>query len=110
MSIYHVRCGDTKPLEVVLTDERGRPLNLTGATINFMLKKPGATSLIERPVQVTAADKGEVLIPREASDFDAPGHYFAAFEVGYPDQSEETVPTVEDMEIIAHARLKAGGG
>jgi hypothetical protein len=96
---FFLKRGDTSPvLEFVLD-----PLtNLTGATVVFNMRLPGAASakVSRKAVQVVSpATDGKVRYVWAAEDTDTVGTYSAEFEVTYQDGSVETFPNADDITV-----------
>ena len=80
--------------KTVLRDGYGNPVDLTGATVRFIMRKYGAST----PTVATAgevvppATNGEVRYEWVAGDLDIPGLYLAEWEVTYAADEIETFP------------------
>lgn len=91
-----MKAGDTAPVvRATLLDEQGAPVDLTGASVKFVM----ATATEPRTVSVdsaaTLADaaNGVVEYAWAVGDTNEPGSYVAEFEVVYADTSVQTFPT-----------------
>ena len=92
--IKHIKKNDTEPIiKAVLmevTDEapNGTPVDLTGASVKFIMKQSGATSAkVDAAADITDEENGEVQYEwvwdaeEETYDTDTEGDYLAEFEV-----------------------------
>jgi hypothetical protein len=97
---WAIKKGDYgKPLLAQLRDSDG-PVDLTGCTVRFFMRKVGAvTSVITDALCTTvSALTGEVRYAWTAPDLAIPGDYFAEFEVTLPLGDELTFPTHKSVE------------
>jgi hypothetical protein len=70
-------------LTATLTDAVGA-INLTGATVRFQMRAPGATTFkVDAAATVVSAAAGQVSYSWTGADTDTPGLYVAWFEVTY---------------------------
>jgi hypothetical protein len=95
MSLVLVQ-GDTAPtLRGTLTDdETGNPLDLTGATVFFqMRKKDDHRYTINAQCTLLTPSAGTVSYQLAANDLNTAGDYLAQFEVRYPDLRVQTTVT-----------------
>lgn len=97
-----MKAGDTAPVvRATLLDELGDPVDLTGATVKFVM----ATSTLPRTVAVdsaaTLADpvSGVVEYAWAAGDTETPGAFLAEFEVVFADARIQTFPTEGYVEV-----------
>lgn len=90
MTIY-LKKNDTKDnIKATLSNESG-PVDLTGATVRFLMSKKGAIK-VDRQAQIQDAAAGIVWMVFEHGDTDEQGLYQAEFEVIFPDARIETFP------------------
>jgi hypothetical protein len=77
--------NNTKPDLTIALKRGGVKVDLTGATINFKLKKPSGAVLIKAMVLVGAATNGKVALSWGAGDLDEAGECQAEIQVTYGD-------------------------
>jgi transcriptional/translational regulatory protein YebC/TACO1 len=83
--------NDTKNnIKATLSNESG-PVDLTGATVRFLMAKHGMIK-IDRKAQIQDAVNGIVWFIFEQGDTDEVGIFQAEFEVTYSDARIETFP------------------
>lgn len=105
--IFYIKQGDSTPaLEVILRDEDGVPVNLTGATVEFHMETLAGAIVINRAASVTDPTLGRVSVIWQAGDTANEGTYNAEFEVTFNSGAVQTFPndrhmTVEVFEQIA---------
>lgn len=86
-----------KALRAQLRDDNG-PVNLTGCTLVFIMRKVGATTnKVTSPATITAAATGEVKYDWITGDLDTPGDYEAEFEVTFPTGAVMSWPTRREL-------------
>jgi transcriptional/translational regulatory protein YebC/TACO1 len=83
--------NDTKDnIKATLSNESG-PVELTGATVRFLMSKRG-TIKVDRQAQIQDAVNGVVWMVFEQGDTNETGLFQAEFEVTFPDARIETFP------------------
>jgi hypothetical protein len=85
---------DTAPtIQVQLTDSTGAPIDVTGSTVFFVMKAPGAgtTKIKSAGVLVTPAS-GVVSYSPTGTDLDTAGSYQAEWQLVYPSGKRQTFP------------------
>ena len=90
-----MKAGDTAPaVRAVLLDADGAPVNLTGATVRFIIatKTTPRTAAVDAEATVDT-EPGTVIYEWVAGDTAEPGDYDAEFEVTYADGRYQTFPT-----------------
>lgn len=91
MANVTIKRNDTKDnIKATLSNESG-PVDLTGATVRFLMSKRG-TVKVDRPAQVQDAVNGIVWFVFEMGDTNETGSYQAEFEVTFSDARVETFP------------------
>jgi hypothetical protein len=97
---FSIKCGDRKPslratLSTRNTDGTTSAVSLTGATVEFRLKAPGARAAkVSRAAVVENAASGIVRFDWAAGDTDtARPDYRAEFRVTFADSTTETFPS-----------------
>jgi hypothetical protein len=103
------KTGDRPPVYATLTDD-GLPLNLTGATVEFLMRDFGGgaadvmgAASIEGPPQ-----DGNVRYDWAAGQTDTPGEYEASFRVTFAGGVEQTFPNDDFIAIIIEASIDSG--
>lgn len=103
-----MKTGDTEPgPELTLLDAAGAPVNLTGATVRFIM----ATSATPRAIVVDAvavladAASGRVDYVWGATDTATAGSYVAEVEVTYASGRVQTFPTSGYFDITINEDL-----
>lgn len=93
MADFHLKAGDLLPaLTAALKDGNGAPIDLTGATVTFRMRKRGATALtVDAAASVVSAAAGTVRYDWLSGDTDAHGLYDAEFRCELAG-GRETVP------------------
>lgn len=107
MSDFYIKQGDTLPaLQATLKDADDAAVNLTGATVRFHMRLPGATSLtVDGAAEIVTAASGIVKYVWQAGDTDEPGAYEAEFEVTFDDDTILTFPNSENLSILVFAEV-----
>jgi transcriptional/translational regulatory protein YebC/TACO1 len=86
-----IKRNDTKDnIKATLSNESG-PVDLTGATVRFLMSKRGIVK-VDRQAQIQDAVNGIVWMVFEQGDTDESGSFQAEFEVTFPDARVETFP------------------
>ena len=103
-----------KPLVATLADATG-PINLTGSTVTFSMRRqsPGSTLKVDSgacALTATPTD-GIVTYTWAPTDLDTPGAYWAEFKVTLPSGKLLKVPTVRGepfLEVIVEDDITTG--
>jgi transcriptional/translational regulatory protein YebC/TACO1 len=83
--------NDTKDnIKATLSNESG-PVDLTGATVRFLMSRRGIVK-VDRQAQIKDAAAGIVWMVFENGDTDETGLFQSEFEVTFPDARIETFP------------------
>jgi hypothetical protein len=86
-----IKRNDTKDnIKATLSNESG-PVDLTGATVRFLMSKRGIVK-VDRQVQIQDAVNGIVWMVFDQGDTDESGSFQAEFEVTFSDARIETFP------------------
>lgn len=106
MATTYLKQHDTKPLEATLTQKGGRPIDLSGATVKFLMKQnpPGSTTITGTCTLVNAT-KGIVRYSWGGSDLNTPGTYKVEFEITFADTKKQTVPSKDYEDVVVTADL-----
>lgn len=107
MSDITLKRGDRLPLlDRTLLDENDNAVDLTGATVRFIMRAYGATNpKISAAATVLDADEGRVRYSWGATDTDTAGHYQAEFEVTFSNGRKETFPNDHHLTVDVVADL-----
>tara|TARA_Y100000310_G_C20686505_1_gene819364 strand:+ start:890 stop:1225 length:336 start_codon:yes stop_codon:yes gene_type:complete len=100
---FFIKQNDTTPaLEVFLQDSRGRPVNLTGATVGFhmRLESDQTVKITSGSVTVESATKGHVSFAFSATNTDTAGNYEGEFQVTFAGGAVETFPNDDYIKVI----------
>jgi transcriptional/translational regulatory protein YebC/TACO1 len=91
MADLTLKQNDTRgAIKATLSNESG-PVDLTGATVRFLMSKVGKLKVNKQAI-IQDAINGSVLVVFERVDTDESGLYQGEFEVTYSDSSVETFP------------------
>lgn len=83
----------------ILDDERGFPIDITGATVNVLVQSvDGDTTIIEREATITDATAGECELIPNSGEMDIPGNYKVQLHVVFADTTELYIQ--RDMNIV----------
>jgi hypothetical protein len=106
---FYARQGDTSPIIAYqLKDGNGVVVNLTGATITFIMWAPGAaTAKVSAAATVTDLLLGKVSYTWAASALDTPGDYMGEWEVVFSGGAIETFPNSGYLKIRVSDDLAA---
>ena len=107
---FYIKTGDLAPaIQAALADALGNPINLQGATVNFLLREPGsATVLINRPAVVQDFLNGIVQYNWQAGDTATPGSYIAEWQVIFPVGAPMTVPNLGYIDVVVTKNVPYG--
>jgi len=83
--------GDTRPALKATLKSNGAPVDLSGASVRFVMKGQGLT--IDRQAEIVDAAGGVVRVVFEPGDTDQSGTYHAEFEATFSDGRKETYPS-----------------
>lgn len=86
-----IKRNDTRDaIKATLSNESG-PVDLTGATVRFLMSK-GSTVKVDRQAEIQDAVNGIVWMVFDQGDTDETGTFKAEFEVTFSDARIETFP------------------
>lgn len=98
MSDYVLKANDTLPVVgATLTYAGGGVVDLTGATVTFIMRKKGGPlpPKVDKPAEVVDATAGTVRYVWVPADTNQPGEYDAEWEVVFPNNGgKQTFPTL----------------
>ena len=96
-----IKRGDTRSaIKAMLKSPEGAPVNLTGASVRFIMVSLSGAPKIDRQIDALDASGGLVLVAMESADVDTAGVYRGEFEVTFPDGRKETYPN-DDYLVIS---------
>lgn len=101
MTDFWIKEDDTSPvLEATLTDENGNAVDLTGASVDFHMRRQLDDTLkVDGTASIIDAANGKVQYSWSSGDTDTTGKYDAEFEVTYSSGDIETFPNHENIVI-----------
>ena len=106
-AVFVIKQNDRQPyLYATLLQADGAPVDLTGATVKFVMQKQDGTALkVNADAIIINAPEGTVEYRWAAGDTDTPGNYRAEFKVLFAG-SQMTVPNAEYITV----RIEKGLG
>ena len=109
---FVIKQGDTLPvLQQTLTDSTGAALNLTGATVNFVMRSlVSSTPIINSSATITNATSGIVTYTFTAANTATAGTYMANWVVTTSGGATLTVPSDGYLSIAVEQNLTTSGG
>lgn len=92
--MFTIKQNDTSPaLRADLKNSAGAAVNVTAATVRFLMRPSGETTpKVDKPGVVISGTTGTVQYDWDAEDTDTSGSYDAEFEITYADGKIETFP------------------
>lgn len=99
---FFLKKGDTEPaFERTLEDVDGTEVNLSGASVVFLMRKRGETATVVDAAADIDADPSSGLVSYAwaAGDTDTPGDYDAEFEVTFDGGGVQTFPNAGYLHI-----------
>lgn len=99
---YFLKKGDLEPAFTrTLESVDGEAVDLTGATVVFLMTKRGESSpTIEAEAEIEDPETaGEVTYVWAEGDTDAPGDYDAEFQVTFADGRPQTFPNADYLHV-----------
>ena len=93
---HTIKRGDTRQIIKAVLGNDGVPVNLTGATVRFLMSRYQTGALvINRAAHIEDATGGKIWFVWLAGDTNTAGLYQAEFEVTFPDGKVETYPNAD---------------
>ncbi|MFK7695410.1 BppU family phage baseplate upper protein [Paenibacillus sp. HJGM_3] len=103
--IFTIKAHDTTSLRGTLKDANGSVVNLTGATVNFVVVKRDLTPKFKRAAEITNAAGGQVQYSFTPTDTTEIGIFYGEFEVTYAGGAVETFPNEGHIRIMIGSDL-----
>ena len=99
---FVIKQGDRRePIERTLRGSDGVAVNLTGATVKFLMRPEGGGAVkIDAAATVVDAPTGAVRYSWDSDDTDTAGKFEAEFEVTFGDGTKETFPNEEYIPVL----------
>lgn len=108
MADFVIKRGDTRrAIEATLFNPDGTKVNLTGATVKFVMRSRGADKTVKVNSDAIVADapNGVVWYVWANADVDTIGTYDAEFRVTFADGKSDTWPNTSFLEIQVNETL-----
>lgn len=107
---YATKTGDTARQVIDNLKLYGRPLDLTGAAVNFIMRKADERGdvVLDQPAIVQNALKGTVTYRFIVGQTDKPGLYNCEWRVVFPTGRIVTVPDNDSVTLRIVKSVKAG--
>jgi hypothetical protein len=107
VTTYYAKTGDVgSSVTEQLLDGEGVGVNLTSATVRFIMRAPGAAEpIVAEEAELVVAATGEVKYTWAEGDLDAAGYYIAEWEVTYSNDAVETFPADGYISVVVRDSL-----
>lgn len=107
MNTFTIKRNDTAPAyEATLEAPAGTPVDLTGATVRFIMATPDmATVKVNASATISDAAAGEVTYSWQAADTDTAGTYRAEWQVTFGSGAIRTFPSNGYLSVVVLADL-----
>lgn len=100
MSDFFLKTEDTSPaLQITCQTSSGSVVNLTSATVRFIMKDDEGTEKVNAVATIVDAAAGTVKYEWVTGDTDTAGLFISEFEVTFADSTIETFPNVDYIRI-----------
>lgn len=101
MTIFYLKQNDTSPaIRAQLADQNDVPINITGATVKFLMRLGTASPKVNASATIIDAVSGIVRYDWQAADTDTNGNFSGEFEVTFSGGSVETFPNDGYFSIV----------
>lgn len=109
---FVIKQGDTLPvLTWTLTDSSGNPINLTGSTVNLVVRSlVSAEPIVNQAATITNAANGQVSFAFTSAQTAITGTYMATWVITTSTGGQQTVPTDGYLSIAIEESLITPGG
>ena len=99
---FYIKRGDTSPaIEATLKDAADAVVDMTGATVRFHLRRPGAKAAkVDAGANLVDPANGKVSFPWQAGHTNEAGEFEAEWEVTFPGGAIETFPNSRDNLLL----------
>jgi hypothetical protein len=103
---FVIKQGDTSPsIKAVLTDSDGVAINLTGCSVDFVMKDYNNGVVLNEAMTIVTPLQGIVQYDWQIGDTDNTGTYYAEFKVTYTNLSVETFPNNSNVTVVIYPAL-----
>jgi hypothetical protein len=97
---FVIKQNDTSPaVQASLKVANGNAVNLSGATVKFLMKSLDGVLKVNTNMTVSNAGAGTVNYNWQTGDTDTAGSYFVEFQVTFADGTIETFPNSKNLNI-----------
>lgn len=101
MTTIYIKRDDTQPdIEATLQYDDGSAIDLSGATVKFIMASQSGTVKVNTTATVVDAVAGKVKYQWQTGDTDTAGTYYAEFEVTFPGGKKLTVPNQNHLVVV----------
>ena len=109
---FTIRQGDTLPyLTQTFTDSAGNPVNLTGCTVNFVMRTlTAATPAVNAEAEIVDAAAGQVSFAFTSEQTATAGEFMGSWVVSNGSGGQFTIPTMGYLLISIEENLVTAGG
>lgn len=100
---FFIKQNDTSPsLDVALQDDRGRPVDISGATVVFHMRNTADDSvkITSGVVTILSSTLGQVRYGWSAANTDTAGNFEAEFQVTFSGGGIQTFPSDTYIDVI----------
>ena len=106
MADWSMKAHDRLPSIQATLTSGGTPVDLTGATVNFiMVPTKGTTPMVDAAAVIVNATSGVVRYDWQTGDTATPGTYQAEWQITFSDGRKQTAPTLTYHSISILADL-----
>lgn len=103
---FVIKQGDTSPsIKVALTDSDGTAINLTGCSVDFVMKDYNNGVVLNEAMTIVTPLQGIVQYDWQEGDTDSSGTFYAEFKVTYTNLSVETFPNNSNTTVVIYPAL-----
>lgn len=103
---FVIKQNDTSPsLQTQLLDADDVPINLTDATVTFIMKDFNTGIVLNTPMTVVTPANGVVQYDWQTGDTANTGTFYVEFKVEYANGAVETFPNFSNATIVVYPSL-----